>query len=191
MNTIDLNGKIAVVTGGGQGIGRACALQLATDGAAIAIWDWDEGKGKETGPKENSLDNSIHNPHPDNDTNKKLDQILDMLSGMKKAMSDLEARILKLEKSQLSNIPHLPPPVIHQSSETQKPNQNSSNSHINKRSRIANTSSDDSDAHVPHPVNVQLQATINEQNGIIASQQEQLNIMMTQLQSLTDKLAKQ
>ena len=151
----------------------------------------DKGKGKDTGPNDNSLDNSIHNPHSVKDTNRKLDQILDMLSGMKKAMSDLEERILKLEKNQASTNLHLPPPIIPQNSEISKPNHNSSNSHINKRSRIANTSSDDSDAHVPHPVNVQLQATINEQNGIIASQQEQLNIMMTQLQSLTDKLAKQ
>jgi NAD(P)-dependent dehydrogenase (short-subunit alcohol dehydrogenase family) len=34
-----LDGKIAIVTGGGQGIGRAIALTLAREGAAVAIAD--------------------------------------------------------------------------------------------------------------------------------------------------------
>ena len=32
-----LAGKVAVVTGGGRDIGRACALRLAASGAAVAI----------------------------------------------------------------------------------------------------------------------------------------------------------
>src|SRR6476659_9703035 len=40
-NTIDLNGRIAVVTGGAQGIGRAIVERLLVSGAAVAIWDRD------------------------------------------------------------------------------------------------------------------------------------------------------
>lgn len=34
-----LKGKVAVVTGAGSGMGRAIAVRLAEDGAAVAIWD--------------------------------------------------------------------------------------------------------------------------------------------------------
>ena len=41
MNRIDLEGRRAVVTGGGQGIGRAIAERLLASGAAVALWDRD------------------------------------------------------------------------------------------------------------------------------------------------------
>ena len=43
-----LDGKVAVVTGGGNGIGRASALRFAEEGAAIVVADVLEGPGAET-----------------------------------------------------------------------------------------------------------------------------------------------
>jgi len=45
---MSLRGKTAVVTGGGSGIGRACAVQLARDGAAVAVWDLNHDGASET-----------------------------------------------------------------------------------------------------------------------------------------------
>ena len=45
---MSLQGKTAVVTGGGSGIGRACSLQLARDGAAVAVWDLNGEAAAET-----------------------------------------------------------------------------------------------------------------------------------------------
>jgi len=44
MNQIDLNGRIAIVTGGAQGIGFATAQRFLQSGAAVVLWDVDGGR---------------------------------------------------------------------------------------------------------------------------------------------------
>jgi 3-oxoacyl-[acyl-carrier protein] reductase len=48
MNSYDLSGQVAVVTGGAQGIGLAVARRLAESGATLALWDRDEGLARES-----------------------------------------------------------------------------------------------------------------------------------------------
>jgi len=47
-NSIDLTGRIAVVTGGAQGIGRAIVERFLKSGAAVAIWDRDLSLARKT-----------------------------------------------------------------------------------------------------------------------------------------------
>lgn len=46
MASYDYTGKVAIVTGGGSGIGEACAHALAAAGATVVIADYDEEGGK-------------------------------------------------------------------------------------------------------------------------------------------------
>jgi NAD(P)-dependent dehydrogenase (short-subunit alcohol dehydrogenase family) len=43
-----LDGKVAVITGAGSGIGRALALEVARHGCAVAVCDLDETGAKDT-----------------------------------------------------------------------------------------------------------------------------------------------
>ena len=43
-----LKDRIAVITGGADGIGRATAMRFAQEGAMVVIWDMNEEKGKQT-----------------------------------------------------------------------------------------------------------------------------------------------
>ncbi|HEY6028456.1 MAG TPA: SDR family NAD(P)-dependent oxidoreductase [Pseudolabrys sp.] len=47
-NKIDLSGRIAAVTGGAQGIGRAIVERFLDSGAAVAIWDRDLDLARKT-----------------------------------------------------------------------------------------------------------------------------------------------
>ena len=47
-SALSLEGRVAVVTGGAAGIGRAAALEFAAQGARVVIADLDEERGRET-----------------------------------------------------------------------------------------------------------------------------------------------
>ncbi len=51
----DLGGKVALVTGGGQGIGRSIALRLAQGGADLALFDRDGGSLEKTAAEVRAL----------------------------------------------------------------------------------------------------------------------------------------
>ena len=43
-----LENKVAIITGGADGLGKAGAILFAKEGATVIIWDMNEEKGKET-----------------------------------------------------------------------------------------------------------------------------------------------
>lgn len=51
MFDIDMNGKVAVVTGGGRGMANKCAEYFAQAGAAVSIWDIDQASAEAAAAK--------------------------------------------------------------------------------------------------------------------------------------------
>ena len=49
MNKLDMQGRVAVVTGGARGIGRAIAARMLESGARVAVWDLDRGAMESSG----------------------------------------------------------------------------------------------------------------------------------------------
>lgn len=72
--SVDLKGKVAFITGGGSGIGRGLALQMAQDGAAVVVTDLEGAQARfvasaiaETGGQALGLDLDVRNADANSD----------------------------------------------------------------------------------------------------------------------------
>ena len=62
-----IEGKVAIVTGGASGLGKATAQALVAAGAKVAIWDMNEELGREVAAQlgENAYFTAFGLPDPD------------------------------------------------------------------------------------------------------------------------------
>ncbi|NMB80480.1 MAG: 3-oxoacyl-ACP reductase FabG [Ignavibacteria bacterium] len=55
-----LENKVAIVTGGAQGIGKATATKFIEEGASVVIWDVDDNKGNQLAAELSSKGNAVY-----------------------------------------------------------------------------------------------------------------------------------
>lgn len=55
-----LENKVAIVTGGAQGIGKATATKFIEEGASVVIWDVDDNKGSQLAAELSSKGNAVY-----------------------------------------------------------------------------------------------------------------------------------
>ena len=86
MNTYDFQGRTAIITGGGQGIGLAVAERMLAGGANVSIWDRDAALVRALADK--------HGP-----TSKVQALVVDIgdLPGVEKAVADVKTRFGKVD----------------------------------------------------------------------------------------------
>ena len=76
-----LKGKVAIVTGGGSGIGRATVLKLAGLGASIAIADINEEAANKVAEEVKEAGGEVFPPKADTGTTRLLDDCFHIVKG--------------------------------------------------------------------------------------------------------------